>query len=217
MAKRRGGIVRGVAHSRQGGLGPARAGMGGIKARRGRSDAGGGRRRSRGVDRRGGSHVTPLSITLENFLCYSTQGDEHPHVFDFRPHRLWSISGNNGAGKSAIFDAITYCLFGEHRGGRSGDEQLVHKGARAMSITFEFSHGGTDYKVTRRVQLGIRPREGTATTTLECQMERHQADGRLAEVADTVNTRGPEAAVERPMGVGGGTLTASVLLIQCKD
>jgi len=161
--------------------------------------------------------VTPLSITLENFLCYSTQGDEHPHVFDFRPHRLWSISGNNGAGKSAIFDAITYCLFGEHRGGRSGDEQLVHKGARAMSITFEFSHGGTDYKVTRRVKLGIRPRKGTSTTTRECQMEWHRPDGEWVEVADTANSRGLEEAVERLLGFGCETFTASVLLIQGKS
>lgn len=161
--------------------------------------------------------MTPLSITLENFLCYSTEADDSPHVFNFRPHRLWSISGNNGAGKSAIFDAITYCLFGEHRGGRSGDEQLVHKGARAMSITFEFSHGGTDYKVTRRVKLGIRPRKGTSTTIRECQMEWHRPDGEWVEVADTASSRGLEEAVERLLGFGCETFTASVLLIQGKS
>jgi hypothetical protein len=45
-----------------------------------------------------------------------------------------------------------------------------------MSITFEFSHGGTDYKVTRRVKL-----ESAAKANVhnhwECQMERHRPDG----------------------------------------
>jgi DNA repair protein SbcC/Rad50 len=160
--------------------------------------------------------MTPLSITLENFLCYGTSPDGGPYVYDFRGARLWSIAGDNGSGKSAIFDAITYCLFGEHRGGRAGDEELVHKGASAMRATFEFSHGDTEYRVTRQIRLGRRPRAGTATTVRECRMEWLRPDGEWVELPDTLNRSGLEAAVKRLLGFGFETFTASMLLVQGK-
>src|SRR5215467_1522842 len=95
--------------------------------------------------------MTPLSITLENFLCYGTSPDGGPYVYDFRGSRLWSIWGDNGAGKSAIFDAITYCLFGVHRGGaaQGADGELLRKGATRMSAILELDLGGARYRVTR--------------------------------------------------------------------
>jgi len=161
--------------------------------------------------------MTPLSITLQNFLCYGTQPEGSPYVYEFRSHRLWSISGDNGAGKSAIFDAITYVLFGEHRGGASGDEELVHKGANSMLATFEFSHGGRDYRVTRRIKLSTRPRLGTPKIEREYQMEWRRPDGEWVEVPDTNSARGLEDAVVRLLGFGCETFTASVLLIQGKS
>ncbi len=161
--------------------------------------------------------MTPLSIVLQNFLCYGTQPDGSPYVYDFRSHKLWSISGDNGAGKSAIFDAITYSLFGEHRGGASGDEELVQKGANSMLASFEFSHGGRDYRVTRRIKLSTRPRLGTPKIEREYQMEWRRPDGEWVEVPDTNSARGLEDAVIRLLGFGCETFTASVLLIQGKS
>lgn len=161
--------------------------------------------------------MTPLAITLENFLCYSTEPDCSPYVYDFRGHKLWSISGDNGAGKSAIFDAITYCLFGQHRGGASGDEELVHKGTKSMLASFEFSHGGRDYRITRKIKLSTRPRLGTTKIEREYQMEWCRPDGEWVEVPDTDTARGLEDAVYRLLGFGCETFTASVLLIQGKS
>jgi len=158
--------------------------------------------------------MTPLSIRLENFLSYGTSPDGGPYLYDFRGARLWSIAGDNGAGKSAIFDAITYCLFGVHRGGRSGDEELVHKGTSAMRATFEFSHDDREYRVTRGIRLGRRPRAGTPTVVRECRMEWLRPDGEWVEVADTLTKSGLEAAVERLLSFGYETFTASLLLVQ---
>ena len=52
--------------------------------------------------------MIPQRVTVENFLSYGS-----PAVsFDFDRHPLWILCGPNGTGKSAVFDAITYALFG---------------------------------------------------------------------------------------------------------
>jgi exonuclease SbcC len=161
--------------------------------------------------------MNPLSISLRNFLCYEAQPGGEPYVFDFRDHTLWSICGDNGSGKSAIFDAITYCLYGQHRGGSSRDDELVHRGATEMLASVEFEHSGKQYRVTRTIRLGVRPRKGTPTIQRECRMEWLRGDGEWVDVPETSSARGLENAVQRILGFGCDTLTASVLLLQGKS
>jgi len=161
--------------------------------------------------------VNTLSISVRNFLCYGAQPGAEPYVFNFRDHRLWSICGDNGSGKSAIFDAITYCLFGQHRGGSSRDDELVHRGATEMLASIEFEHAGREYRVTRTIRLGVRPRKGTPTIQRECRLEWLRSDGEWVEVPETSSARGLEDAVRKILGYGCDTLTASVLLLQGKS
>ena len=107
--------------------------------------------------------MIPVRVLLQNFLTYQGEGDE-PVIFDFRGAKLWSIWGDNGAGKSAIFDAITYCLFGVHRGGagQGSDADLLRKGESRMHVGFEFEVSGTLYRVTRTLTRRRR-RSGSLT------------------------------------------------------
>ena len=57
--------------------------------------------------------MIPQRVRLKGFLCYK---DEQEIDFDGNA-TLWMLAGLNGSGKSAIFDAVTYALFGYHRGG----------------------------------------------------------------------------------------------------
>jgi len=95
--------------------------------------------------------MIPVRVLLKNFLCYAEADNGQPIEFDFEGSPLWSISGDNGAGKSAIFDAITYTLFGEHRGGAVGDSRLIRKGADRCEVVFEFRLDGQLYRVRRTV------------------------------------------------------------------
>ena len=56
--------------------------------------------------------MIPLRIMLKGFLCYR---DEQEVLLD--GSSLWMLAGLNGSGKSAVFDAMTFALFGCHRGG----------------------------------------------------------------------------------------------------
>jgi DNA repair exonuclease SbcCD ATPase subunit len=60
--------------------------------------------------------VIPVKLQLKDFMTYASP-DGGPITFDFDGAVLWSLAGRNGAGKSAIFDAITWSLFDKHRGG----------------------------------------------------------------------------------------------------
>ena len=56
-------------------------------------------------------YMVPLKLTLKNFLCY--RGDVPP--LDFSGIHLACLSGQNGHGKSALLDAITWALWGKAR------------------------------------------------------------------------------------------------------
>lgn len=100
--------------------------------------------------------MIPRRVELENFLSFGSPATVI-HFADDEP--LWVVSGPNGVGKSAIFDAITYALFGCHRGGRQEAEQLVRHGANSFQVVFEFGLRGEEYRVTRN-----RPHAGAEAT-----------------------------------------------------
>src|SRR6266851_3382760 len=60
------------------------------------------------------------------------------------------LTGDNGHGKSALLDAITWALWGRARA-RSVDE-LIHSGASEMEVEFEFELDERQYRVIRKRQ-----------------------------------------------------------------
>ncbi|HWP29631.1 MAG TPA: AAA family ATPase, partial [Chloroflexota bacterium] len=66
--------------------------------------------------------MIPISLRLRNFMCY-TEVHEPLH---FDGIRVACISGANGHGKSALFDAITWALWGQCRA--RSDDELIHTG-----------------------------------------------------------------------------------------
>lgn len=89
--------------------------------------------------------MIPLELRLKNFLSY---GDEEV-VLDLSPLHTLCLSGENGHGKSALLDAITWALWGETRLGRQNHEQLIRIGADEMSVVFTFAEGAGTYRVKR--------------------------------------------------------------------
>lgn len=93
--------------------------------------------------------MIPVKLTLKNFLSY---GENVPPL-DFTEFHVACLSGNNGHGKSALLDAITWALWGEARKGpgqKKPDEGLVRLGATDMQVEFEFDLEGERYRVIRK-------------------------------------------------------------------
>lgn len=84
--------------------------------------------------------MLPISLHMENFMSHSKS------VLDFNFNSAL-ISGENGAGKSTVLEAIGFCLFGKSRQKAATD--VVKRGASVCKVIFKFQHDDKVYRVTR--------------------------------------------------------------------
>ncbi|MEN9936858.1 MAG: hypothetical protein RLZZ387_3437 [Chloroflexota bacterium] len=93
--------------------------------------------------------MIPRKIALRNFMCYR----EGLPPLDFDGIGIACLSGENGAGKSALLDAMTWALWGE---ARLGSDELIALGAVEMEVELIFALDGQDYRVIRKRSRGKR-------------------------------------------------------------
>jgi DNA repair protein SbcC/Rad50 len=104
--------------------------------------------------------MIPTELSLRNFMCYRENGDGGTLALSFDGLHVVCLSGENGAGKSALLDAITWALWGR---ARIADDDLIAQGASEMFVELTFQLGEQQYRVSRRRQRGrTGPRGGQA-------------------------------------------------------
>lgn len=121
--------------------------------------------------------MRPNNLTLSAFGPYANQVSID---FDkFGNQGLFLITGDTGAGKTTIFDAITYALYGESSGKDRDDSMFRSTYAEPNIPTFvelQFTYAGQTYRV-RRMPKQERPKErGTGMTVRNAQAELQIAD-----------------------------------------
>lgn len=124
--------------------------------------------------------MRPLKLTMAGFGPYAGV-----QVLDFDrlgSRGLYLITGDTGAGKTTIFDAITFALFGEASGNNRDSSMLRSKYAKDDAPTYvelTFAYGGKSYTVTRNPAYERAKTRGTGTTTELAGAELTYPDGRL--------------------------------------
>ena len=145
--------------------------------------------------------MIPQRVTIENFLTFGEPGV----VIEFGADEpLWVLGGGNGVGKSAVFDAMTFCLYGQHRGGKQKLDRLPRHGASGFKLSFEFALGGTEYRVARN------------RTTTPSQSVESRAAGSVAWTRVPNVESGDDITkwTERRLGLSFDAFKVSVLLRQ---
>jgi len=88
--------------------------------------------------------MIPVNLRVRNFLPYKGESTQ----LGFNAIHTACISGDNGAGKSSIIDAITWAIWGKSRA--KSDDDLIHQSETETEVEFDFSAGGQHYRVIRR-------------------------------------------------------------------
>lgn len=125
---------------------------------------------------------------------------------------LYLITGDTGAGKTTIFDAITFALFGEASGKNRESTMLRSKYAAAdtpTEVCLRFDYGGKTYSVRRNPEYERPARRGGGTTTEKAGAELIGPDGRPVTGTKDVNE-----AIRNILGVDRNQFSQIAMIAQ---
>ena len=109
--------------------------------------------------------MRPLKLTIAGFGPYA--GVQELDFEALGTSGLYLIAGDTGAGKTTIFDAITFALFGEASGDSREPAMLRSKYARAEDPTYvglTFTYAGQTYTVRRNplyYRINLKKKDAT--------------------------------------------------------
>ncbi len=153
--------------------------------------------------------MKPLSLTMTAFGPYAEE-----ITIDFQKLTgLFLIAGNTGAGKTSIFDGITFALYGETSGStrevRSVRSDFATPDTKT-EVTLRFLQGKNEYTITRNPAYERPKLRGTGGTTKEtAKAEMHCPDGRIVTGARPVTTE-----VETLLGMTYGQFVQISMIAQ---
>ena len=132
--------------------------------------------------------MRPLKLTIAGFGPYA--GAQELDFEALGTSGLYLIAGDTGAGKTTIFDAITFALFGEASGGSRKSDMLRSKYARAEDPTYvelTFTYGGQTYTVRRNPAYERAKTRGVGTTSQLADAQLTLPDGSVVTKLKDVN------------------------------
>lgn len=156
--------------------------------------------------------MRPVYIRMSAFGPYA--GIQELNMEELGAGGLYLITGDTGAGKTTIFDAITFALYGEASGDSREAGMLRSKYADPSvptEVELTFIYGGKTYKVCRNPEYERPTKRGTGMTMQKAEAELIYPDGRVVTKPKDVT-----AAVTEIMGVNREQFCQIVMIAQGK-
>ncbi|MFD2304971.1 AAA family ATPase [Enterococcus termitis] len=158
--------------------------------------------------------MKPLTLTLKNFGPYI---DETIDFSTFEDSSLFLISGKTGAGKTTIFDGMSYALFGESSGKlRQGKEMrsTFADPSEPTEVCLAFSHGEHLYEITRKPEQELFKKRGDGTRVQSAKISLIVKDHKGKELREYTKRREVDGFIQELLHLDANQFAQIVLLPQ---
>lgn len=154
--------------------------------------------------------MRPLKLIISAFGPYANRTEiDMERLGD---NGLYLITGNTGAGKTTIFDAITYAIYGEASGNNREPTMLRSKYAKAdvpTEVELTFSYGNKIYVVKRNPDYERPSKRGSGMTLHKAEAMLTYPDGRVVTKVRDVNT-----CIKEIMGIDRNQFSQIAMIAQ---
>ena len=154
--------------------------------------------------------MRPITLTMSAFGPYAAK--TVIELDKLGTNGLYLITGDTGAGKTTIFDAITYALYGEASGNTRDVNMFRSKYAEPSTPTeveLTFAYAQKIYTVKRNPEYDRPKARGDGYTTEKANAELHYPDGRVVTKLKEVNK-----AIVDIMGIDRSQFTQIAMIAQ---
>ena len=154
--------------------------------------------------------MRPLKITMSAFGPYA--GKVTLDMQKLGKSGIYLITGDTGAGKTTVFDAISYALYGEASANYRENTTLRSKYASADTPTFvelEFEYNNEIYKINRNPEYPRPNKRGEGFTKQSANAELVMPDGSVITKIKDVS-----AKVEEIIGINKNQFSQIAMIAQ---
>ncbi len=154
--------------------------------------------------------MRPIKLVMSAFGPYA--GRTEVDFEKLGTNGLYLITGDTGAGKTTIFDAIAYALYGEASGDLRDSSMLRSKYAELdtpTEVELVFAYDGKVYTVKRNPEYERKAKKGDGVTVQKAEAELHYPDGRVISKIKDVNN-----AIVEIMGVDRNQFSQIAMIAQ---
>lgn len=154
--------------------------------------------------------MRPLKITMSAFGPYA--GEVTLDMQKLGKSGIYLITGDTGAGKTTVFDAISYALYGEASGNYRENTTLRSKYASADTPTFvelEFEYNNKIYKINRNPEYPRPNKRGEGFIKQSANAELVMPDGSVITKIKEVS-----AKVEEIIGINKNQFSQIAMIAQ---
>lgn len=154
--------------------------------------------------------MRPIKLTLSSFGPYAE--NTIIELDKLGEKGLYLITGDTGAGKTTIFDAITYAIYGSASGDNRDPNMFRSKYSSPETPTYVelvFSYMDKEYKIKRNPEYERQSKKGDSTTKQKAEVELIMPDGNVI-----TKTREVESTIKEIMGIDRNQFTQIAMIAQ---